>query len=47
MTFIRYIGVDFTFGPLDCVGYNEEALLGVLGISDNWYKKGVMRQHYS
>ena len=24
MTFIRYIGVDFTFGLLDCVHYNED-----------------------
>ena len=23
-TFIRYIGVDFTFGLLDCVRYNED-----------------------
>ena len=47
MTFIRYIGVDFTFGLLDCVRYNEEALLWVLGITDNWYKKGMTRLHYS
>ena len=24
MTSIRYIGVDFTFGLLDCVRYNED-----------------------
>ena len=24
MTFIRYIGVDFTFGLLDCVRCNED-----------------------
>ena len=24
MTFIRYIRVDFTFGLLDCVRYNED-----------------------
>ena len=24
MTFIRYIGEDFTFGLLDCVRYNED-----------------------
>ena len=24
MTFIRYIGVDFTFGLLDSVHYNED-----------------------
>ena len=24
MTFIRYIGVDFTFGLLDCVRYNKD-----------------------
>ena len=24
MTFIRYIGVDFTFELLDCVLYNED-----------------------
>ena len=24
MTFIRYIGVEFTFGLLDCVRYNED-----------------------
>ena len=27
MTFIRYIGVYFTFGPLDCVRYNEEFVI--------------------
>ena len=27
MTFIRYIGVDFTFGVLDCVRYNEDFVI--------------------
>ena len=27
MTFIRYIGVDFTLGLLDCVRYNEDFTL--------------------
>ena len=27
MTFVRYIGVDFTFGPLDCVRYNEDFVI--------------------
>ena len=27
MTFIRYIGVDFTFGLLDCVRYNEDFVI--------------------
>ena len=27
MTFIRYIGVDFTFGLLDCVRYQEYFVL--------------------
>ena len=27
MTFIRYIGVDFTFGLLDCVLYNEDFVI--------------------
>ena len=26
MTFIRYIGIDFTFGLADCVRYNEDLL---------------------
>ena len=27
MTFIRYIGADFTFGLLDCVRYNENFVI--------------------
>ena len=27
MTFICYIGVDFTFGLLDCVRYNEDFVI--------------------
>ena len=27
MTFIRYVGVDFTFGLLDCVRYNEDLVI--------------------
>ena len=27
MTFIRYIGVDFIFGFLDCVRYNEDFVI--------------------
>ena len=27
MTFIRYIGVDFTFELLDCVRYNEDFVI--------------------
>ena len=27
MTFIRYIGVDFTFEDLDCVSYNEDLVI--------------------
>ena len=27
MTFIRYIGVGFTFGVLDCVRYNEDFVI--------------------
>ena len=27
MTFIRYIGVDFTFGVLDCVRYIEDFVI--------------------
>ena len=27
MTFIRYIGVDFTFGLFDCVRYNEDFVI--------------------
>ena len=27
MTFIRYIGVDLTFGLLDCVRYNEDFVI--------------------
>ena len=27
MSFIRYIGVDFTFGLLDCVRYNEDFVI--------------------
>ena len=27
MTIIRYIGVDFTFGLLDCVRYNEDFVI--------------------
>ena len=27
MAFIRYIGVDFTFGLLDCVRYNEDFVI--------------------
>ena len=33
MTFIRYIGVDFTFGLLDCVRYNEEFVISRFVIS--------------
>ena len=33
MTFIRYIGVDFTFGLLDCVRYNEEFVVSRFVIS--------------
>ena len=27
ITFVRYIGVDFTFGLLDCVRYNEDFVI--------------------
>ena len=27
LTFIRYIGVHFTFGILDCVRYNEDFVI--------------------
>ena len=27
LTFIRYIGVDFTFGLLDCIRYNEDFVI--------------------
>ena len=32
MTFIRYIGVDFTFGVLDCVRYIEDFVISRLVI---------------
>ena len=31
MTSIRYIGVDFTFGLLDCVRYNEDFVMSRFG----------------
>ena len=33
MTFIRYIGVDFTFSLLDCVRYNEDFVISRFVIS--------------
>ena len=33
MTFIRYIGVDFMFGFLNCVRYNEDFVISRLAIS--------------
>ena len=33
MTFFRYIGVDFTFGHLDCVRYNEDFVISRFVIS--------------
>ena len=33
MTFIRYIGVDFTFGLLDYVRYNEDFVMSRFVIS--------------
>ena len=33
MTFIRYIGVDFTFRLLDCVRYNKDFVISRLVIS--------------
>ena len=33
ITFIRYIGVDFTFGLLDCVRYNEDCVISRFVIS--------------
>ena len=33
MTFIRYIGVDFTFGLLDCVRYNKDFVISRFIIS--------------
>ena len=33
MTFIRYIGVDFTFGLLDCVHYSEDFVISRFVIS--------------
>ena len=33
MTFIPYIGVDFTFGVLDYVRYNEDFVISRLVIS--------------
>ena len=33
MTFIRYIGVDFMFGPLDCVRYDEDFVIPRVVIS--------------
>ena len=33
MTFIRYIGMDFTFGLLDCVRYNEDFVISRFVVS--------------
>ena len=33
MRFVRYIGVDFTFGVLDCVRYNEDFVISRFVIS--------------
>ena len=33
MTFIRYIGVDFTFGLLNCVRYNKDFVISRFVIS--------------
>ena len=33
MTFIRYIGVDFTFGVIDCVRYIEDFVISRLVMS--------------
>ena len=33
VTFIRYIGVDSTFGLLDCVRYNEDFVISRFVIS--------------
>ena len=33
MTFIRYIGRDFTFGLVDCVSYNEDFAMSRLVLS--------------
>ena len=33
LTFIRYIKVDFTFGLLDCVCYNEDFVISRFVIS--------------
>ena len=33
MTFVRYIGVDFTFGVLDCIRYFEDFVISRFVIS--------------
>ena len=33
MTFICYIGIDFTFGLLDCACYNEDFVISRFAIS--------------
>ena len=33
MTFIRYVGIDFMFGLLDCVCYNEDFVISRFVIS--------------
>ena len=33
MTFIRHIGVDFNFGLLECVRYNEDFVVSRFSIS--------------
>ena len=33
LAFVRYIEVDFTFGLLDCVRYNEDFVISRLVIS--------------
>ena len=41
ITFIRYIGVDFKFGLLDCVCYNRDFVIRGLVIS------GFCSKHFS
>ena len=33
MTFIRYIGLDFTFGLLNCGRYNEDFVVSMFVVS--------------
>ena len=41
MTFIRYIGVNFHFGPLDCVRYNGDFVI------PGFVKTGLCSIHFT